>query len=76
MLEKFQHILLVITLTFFKIGRILNVDDVALFIQNHQNGKAESGGIAQPLHGFGVLVRLGIIDVNIDEIFANNLIDC
>ena len=68
------HLLRIITFVSFQKSRILDVNDIALFIQNHQHRETETRRISQHRHGFGILIILGIVDVDIDKTFANHLV--
>ena len=53
----------------------MDVDDIPLFIQNHQHWKTEASRIRKHLHRLRILIGCRIIDMDIDKIVFNNLID-
>lgn len=41
------------------------MDGVAFGVEDDENGVAETAGVAEVLHGFGVFVGLGVVDVDV-----------
>ena len=47
--------------------------DVAVLVEDDQHGEAEAAGVAQSFHGLFVLVLLGVVDVDVDEVLLNQI---
>ena len=78
--EEAQHFVFVVALAFFKKAGILNMQNLAVFIEYYKDGKPETGRVGKTLHNGLALLHTGLVSLarvivymDVNEVFVNHL---